>query len=76
MAINTTAKQHLPECFERKIEVDKQIAKTYDKFISREGNVAYVSDFKAMKAAMKPLKIEQGQQRYSCQESIKKANGP
>ena len=76
MAINTNAKQHLPDCFQRKIDIDNQIAETYDKFVSREGSVAFVSDFKAMKAAMKPLKIEQDQQRYSCQESIKKANGP
>jgi len=76
MAINTNAKQHLPECFKRKIDIDNQVTKNYDTYVSRNGNVVSVDFWVAFKGTRKELKSQQDLARYSCAESIKLANGP
>ncbi len=73
MPAYTNAKQHLPPQFQRKIEVDRQVKSLYDE-IFRDGNVLHVS--RLWLARYREAKNQQDLARYSCQESIKRANGP
>lgn len=76
MASFTNATTHIPECFERKIQIDNEVIANYDSHVSRHGNLIYVDDWKKFKDERKELKSNQDLARYSCAESIKRANGP
>jgi hypothetical protein len=76
MASFTNAKTHVPECFQRKIDIDRQLSTNYDAYVSRSGNVVTVDFWTAFKGTRQELKIQQDLTRYSCAESIKRANGP
>lgn len=76
MASFTNAKTHIPECFERKIQIDNEVTANYDSHVSRYGNLVCVDDWKTFNDERKELKSNQDLARYSCAESIKRANGP
>lgn len=70
MAINTNAKQSLPECFRQKIEIDKQIEEALaPKIISWY-------DVRMLGGALKKLREKQDIIRNQCEMYIKKANEP
>lgn len=80
MASFTNAKTRIPECFQRKIDIDAHIAMHYDANVSREGNLVVgpkaIDEWRKFKAERAELKSEQDLSRYSCVQSIKEANGP
>lgn len=58
MASFTNAKTHIPENFQRKIDIDRQLSTNYDTYVSRNGNVVTVDFWTAFKGTRRELKIQ------------------